>query len=240
MSAGPGDVALAGEMVLRGLLRRRLALALLVVLPLAFFAARHELVGQSIRFLTLGVAWSVSTVAFFAAVDAADAEHRLRLIGWSPWALLTGRVAALLGLGWTLSVGYLLLVVGTQEVRNAAGVGLDLATTTLIGVLLGTFLGKVARRELEGALLLFILAGMQFAADPPTLLAHVLPFWSTRELGTWAIDGPRFAPLGGGLLHAAATAALLLVATVGLTRRRRGVRRAVSRGRASGPRAAAA
>jgi hypothetical protein len=48
----------------------------------------------------------------------------------------------------------------------------------------GTALGAMARREQDGALLLFIVAGLQFIADPPTLLAHLLPFWSTRELAT--------------------------------------------------------
>lgn len=81
MSAG--DVALAGEMTLRGLLRRRLSLALLVLLPLAFFAARHDHVGQSVRFLLVGMAWAVSTVAFFAATAASTVERRLGVTGWS-------------------------------------------------------------------------------------------------------------------------------------------------------------
>ena len=58
------------------------------------------------------------------------------------------------------------------------------------------------KRELEGALALFIIAGLQFMADPPTLIAHLLPFWSTRELGTWAIDGPDAASLAAALTHA--------------------------------------
>lgn len=220
-----GDVTLAGEMVVRGLLRRRLSLVLLTALPLAFFAARQQHVGQSVRFLTLGVAWAVSTVAFFAAVDTHAAERRLHLIGWSPWALLTGRIAGLAGVGTLLSGGYLLLVVVTQPTRNDAGVALILATTTVLGVLVGTFLGAVVQRELEGALLLFLVSGLQFAADPPSALARMLPFWSTRELGTWAIDGPSFASLGAGLLHALLTAALLLAGTAALTARQGGRRR---------------
>lgn len=219
------DAAVAGEMVLRGLLRRRLSPALMVVLPLAFYAARREHVGQSIRFLILGVAWAVSTAAFFAAVSGRDVERRLCLTGWSWPVLLAGRLGALLAVGGAMSGAYLALVAADQPVRSIAGVGLDLATTTVVAVLVGSFLGVVVRRELEGALLLFIVSGLQFLADPPSLLARVLPFWSTREIATWAVDGPQAAALAGGVLHAAGTAAALLAATAVLSGRRLRVRR---------------
>lgn len=214
-----GDAAVAAEMVLRGLQRRRLSVVLLAVLPLAFYAARHERMGQSIRFLILGMAWAVSTAAFFAAVSSRDVERRLCLTGWSWPALFVGRVGAVLSVGAVMSAGYLALVALDQPVRSLAGIALDLATTALVSVLLGTFLGVLARRELEGALLLFIVSGLQFMADPPSTLAHVLPFWSTREIATHAIDGADAASLGAGVLHASATGAVLLAATTYLTGR---------------------
>jgi hypothetical protein len=213
----PVDVTLAGEMTLRGLLRRRLSLVLLVLLPLTFYAARHDHVGQSIRFLVVGVAWAVSTVAFFAATAARQVERRLGVAGWSWPSLLLGRIGALLTLGAGLSGGYLLLVVVDQPVRSNAGVALDLASTTVVAVLLGSFLGSVASRELEGALLLFIVSGLQFMVDPATTLARFLPFWSTRELATYAVDGADAAGLAGGLLHATATALILATATAWLS-----------------------
>jgi hypothetical protein len=215
-----GDALVAGEMVLRGLLRRRASVALLVLLPLAFYAARHEQVGQSIRFLILGVAWAVSTTAFFASVSARDVERRLCLTGWSRWALFAGRIGAQLAVGVAMSGGYLLLVALDQPVRNIGGVALDLVTTTSLAVLVGSFVGVVVTRELEGALLLFIVSGLQFMADPPSLLARVLPFWSTREIATYAVDGPDAGIVAHGLLHAAATAAVLLAVTAHLTARR--------------------
>jgi hypothetical protein len=215
-----GGAAVAGEMVLRGLLRRRLSPALMLVLPLAFYAARREHVGQSIRFLILGVAWAVSTAAFFAAVSGRDVERRLCLTGWSWPVLLAGRLGALLAVGGAMSGAYLALVAADQPVRSVAGVGLDLATTTVVAVLVGSFLGVVVRRELEGALLLFIVSGLQFMADPPSLLARALPFWSTREIATWAVDGPQAASLAGGVLHALGTASVLLAATAVLSGRR--------------------
>ena len=80
-----------------------------------------------------------------------------------------------------------------------------LAITACTAVAVGTALGALVRREQDGALLLFIVAGLQFIANPPTLLAHVLPFWSTRELGTWAIDGPQAASITAALAHAGVT-----------------------------------
>lgn len=210
----PDDAALAGEATLRGLLRRYLSLALLVLLPLVFFAARREHVGQSIRFLVLGVAWAVSTVAFFAAVAARQVERQLGVAGWSWRSLLAGRIGALLGLGLVLSGGYLALVVVDQPVRSNAGVALDLAATTLVAVVLGSFLGTIVTRELEGALVLFMVSGLQFMVDPASGLAPLLPFWSSRELATYAVDGPGAGDLTDGLLHAAVAAAVLAAGTV--------------------------
>jgi hypothetical protein len=206
------------EMTLRGLLRRRTSLALLVLLPLAFYAARHDQVGQSIRFLALGLAWAVSTVALFATLDARQTESRLCISGWSRRDLIGGRALALLGIALALALAYLALILADDRpVAHDAGVGLILVTTAIIAVALGSMLGVVAGRELEGALLLLIIAGLQFIADPPTTLAHALPFWSTRELGTHAIDGSQHGSLGAGLVHAAATLGLLGATTLTIT-----------------------
>ena len=66
-----------------------------------------------------------------------------------------------------------LVAVDGQAERTLA-VGLMLAVTACTAVAAGTALGALVRREQDGALLLFIVAGLQFIADPPTLLAHAL------------------------------------------------------------------
>ena len=80
---------IVGELTVRGLLRRRVAMAILVVLPLLLYVARHDHVGQSIRGLLFGVSWAVTTVAYFAATANRDAEPRLCLAGWT-WPKLVG------------------------------------------------------------------------------------------------------------------------------------------------------
>jgi hypothetical protein len=42
-------------------------------------------------------------------------------------------------------------------------------------------------------------------------------FWSTRELGTYAIEGSQHGSLGAGLVHAAATLGLLGATTLTIT-----------------------
>lgn len=188
-------MTVVAEMTLRGLARRRATLALLVALPLLFYVARHDLPGQSIRFLALGLAWAVSTLALFAALAGRGSEPRLRVGGWSP--------AALLGLALALALLYAALIAVDGQADRVAAVGLMLAVTACTAVAAGTALGALVRREQDGALALFIVAGLQFIANPPTLLAHVLPFWSTRELATWAIDGA--GEPAAAFAHAAAT-----------------------------------
>ena len=208
---------IVAEMTLRGIARRRASVAPLLALPLLFYLVRHELPGQSVRFLALGLAWAASTLALFAALES---EPRLRLAGWTWRALVGGRVTGLVAVTVLLALAYLVLVAADRQVDRTPAVGLVLAVTACTGVVTGTALGAVVRRELEGALALFMIAGLQFMADRPTLLAHLLPFWSTRELGTWAIDGPGAASLGAALTHAAATVMIGAGITAALTMRR--------------------
>jgi hypothetical protein len=209
---------IVAEMTLRGLLRRRGTLALLAALPLLFYVARHSLAGQSVRFLAIGLAWAISTLALFAALAARATEPRLRVGGWSLRALLAGRVAGLLAVALILAVAYFALVAADGQVDRVLAVGAMLLVTGAIAVAAGTALGAVAPREQDGALLLFIVAGLQFIADPPSVLAHLLPYWSTRELATWAVDGAGD-PLAA-LAHAGATIALCAAVTVARTPRR--------------------
>jgi hypothetical protein len=208
------------EMTVRGVTRRRAAALLMLALPLAFYLVRHDLPGQSVRFLAIGLAWAASTLALFAALGARAGEPRLVVAGWSPLDLVGGRVTALLAIALVMAVGYLTVVAVDEQVDDVAGVALMLGVTAGTAVALGTALGALATRELEGALALFIVAGLQFMADPPTLLAHLLPFWSTRELGTHAVDGADAASLEAALTHAAVTVLVCVLVTVAATARR--------------------
>ncbi|MBB4663732.1 hypothetical protein [Conexibacter arvalis] len=212
-----------GEMTLRGLSRRRASLALLFALPLAFYLARHGQPWQAVRFLGVGLAWAASTIALFAALDARGTEPRLRVSGWSWRDLVAGRVGAIALLGLVLAGCYVALVAVDRPIGTTGSLALALAVTAITGVATGSALGALAPRELEGALLLFIVAGLQMVVDPEAGAARLLPFWSTRELMTRAIEGSSSsASLAAALVHAGATVALCALVTAIASRRRIG------------------
>lgn len=193
---------------LRELARRRAALLLVILLPLAFYAARADVQGQAIRFLALGVGWAVATLALFSHVGSRHLDRRLAVIGASPTVLLLGRQLALIGAGLAVAAAYLGLVALTQDVSELWAVGLLLATTVLIAAPLGAVVSLALPRELEGALALLAVMATQMLADPEGLLAKVLPLWSTRELTTYAVDPVGDEYLHRGLLHFAVVLAL--------------------------------
>ena len=216
------------EMTLRDLPRRRAVLALLFVTPLVFYLGRRgDHTGQAIRFVTLGLGFTVSTAALFCAVAARSLEARLRLGGYRPAHLYLGRLAAVVGVGLAIATPYLFVLLYDQRVDRIGAIALSLALTVAVAVPLGMLLGAAVPRELESALLLIALLGLQMVVDPATDAARLLPFWSAREIGTYAVDLADAGYLRRGLIHGLATAALLIVvtatlATVRLRRRHRG------------------
>jgi hypothetical protein len=202
-------VAVIAEMTLRELGRRRAVLLLLVLLPLGFYLGRRDLTGQSVRFLVLGLAWAVSTLALFSTTGARDLDSRLRVCGGRVRDLVVGRGVALLGVGTVLAAGFAVLVAVDQDVRWFPGVLINLGIAVALGVPLGAFLGQVLPRELEGTLTLMVILAVQFLADPGTVVATLLPFWALREISSYAIDDVGAEYLHRGLLHAAVTFVVL-------------------------------
>lgn len=218
-----GDLTLHARLTLRALARRRLAVGILVVLPVAFYLATNDVWYRSVRALVFGVTWAVSTVAFFAALAARQVEPRLRLAGRRTGFLVGARLAALLVLAGLLAGASWLLVVADNPVRSPAAMAVDLAVAGVVAVAFGSAIGAVVTRELEGALILFLFAGLQAVTNPFGLLARLLPFWSSRELATWAIDGPEAGSWAAGLAHGAlVTVACGVLIAAGAGRRRGG------------------
>jgi uncharacterized membrane protein len=201
-------IGVVASTTVRSLLRRRTAIVILVAMPLVFYLARHDAIGQSVRSLVFGISWAMSTVAFFAAVAAHDVEPRLELAGARRSALLAGRLTGLLAVGAAISLAFFLLVAADRDVNSLGVVGLDFAVTAVVAVAFGTALGAVVGRELEGALVIFFVAGLQATVNPFTTAAKFLPFWSSRELATVSVDGAEAASLAGGLVHAAVVVGL--------------------------------
>jgi hypothetical protein len=213
------------------LLRRRAVVALLVAVPLAFYLARHDLVGQSIRFAAIGMAWALSTLAAFAGLAGQAVDPRLRVSGYRTGELLTGRVLGLAYIAVPLVVVYAAVILVDQRgLDRWIGVIGMLVATAAVAIPFGLLVAAVLRRPLEAAMLLLIVAGMQMILDPFGVAARFMPFWSVRELGTWTVDGTDGGYVRRAVLHAAAAVLLLgaltVVARVRALRRRPHLRQA--------------
>ncbi|WP_395103962.1 hypothetical protein [Actinomadura sp. SCN-SB] len=187
---------------LQEMIRRRVALLFVFLLPLVFYVVRIDVHWQAIRFLSVGVGWAVATLALFSHVGARRLDRRLTVIGASPTALFFGRQAALAAVGVFVAGVYFGLVAVTQEdLPHLAGVALLLVTTVLIGAPLGALVSLVISRELEGALALLSIMALQLLVDPAGAAARLLPLWSTRELTAYAIQGHGSGSLSSGTIH---------------------------------------
>lgn len=196
---------------LRELSRRRAALLFVLVLPLVFYLVRIDVYWQAIRFLALGVGWAVATLALFSHVGARRLDQRLAVAGASPTALFFGRQLALVAVGLPVAAVYFLLVAATQDLLRLPAVGLLLATTVLVAAPLGAVVSLVVPRELEGALALLSVMTLQLLVDPGDAAARVLPLWSTRELGAYAIEAVGSEYLQRGLVHVGVVLAVCVV-----------------------------
>ena len=222
MTTTATSLAVPAEMAVRAILRRRLTVAILVVMPIAFYFVTHESVGRAVRSLAFGLSWSMSTLAFFAAIGGRRLEPRLGLAGWGRTALVAGRLGGLTALAAVLIGLFAALVAVDQTSADMAPITVVFAVTAGVAIALGTAVGTVIDRELEGTLVLFFLAGLQAVVNPFEGYARALPFWSSRQLSTWAVDGSDAGSLGSGLTHAAVVVALCgSVVTAVLLRGRR-------------------
>lgn len=211
-------IVVVAEMALREILRRRSVLVLLLLLPLAFYLSRRgDHAGQSIRFVCLGLGWALSTAALFAGGAARALEPRLRLSGYRIKHLVLGRLCALWTVGLALSVPYWVLIRLDQgEVRYGA-IALIMTLTVAVSAPFGLALSAILPRELEGTLLLLIVVGMQMMMDPADKATRVLPFWFSREIGTYAVDHTDGGYLERGLVHGLAAAFALTIVVAALS-----------------------
>ena len=202
-------VLVVGRATVVELLRRRTVLVLMVLVPLVFYVARHDLEGQSIRFLNVGMAWALSTLAAFAGLAGQAIDPRLRLSGYRPAQLLTGRLLGLAAVAIPLAVLYAAVILIDRRPDRWAGAVLSLGLTVVVALPLGLLVAALLRRPLEAAMLLLIVSGVQMILDPADDSSRALPFWSVREVITWTVDGTDDGYVRRGLVHAAVAVVVL-------------------------------
>ena len=139
---------------------------LVVTLPLWFYLVRHDLAGQSVRMLTLGIAWAISTLTLFVVIGArrrgpaAAADRRVGAVAGRRAA--AGDEPRRRGAG----AGYWALVAVDQDVRRPWAVGPMMLVTALVAAPFGSLVAALLPRELEGALGLLTVVAVQMLADP--------------------------------------------------------------------------
>ena len=200
--------------------RRRAAVLLVITLPLWFYLVRRDQTGQSIRMLALGIGWAISTLTLFVVNASRGVDPRLRLSGASVTGLVGGRLLAMSGAGAVLAFGYWLLISVDQSVPHPFVAGLVMLVAALVAAPFGSLVGALLPRELEGALALLSVCAVQMLADPAGLAAKLMPFWSVREIGTYAVDGTDIDYLWRGLAHFAVVWLVCTAGTLALFARR--------------------
>ena len=206
-------------MLARDLLRRRVALALLVGLPLAFYGVtRSSSDDLALTSGGVGLAWSIAGAALFCSLAARDVDQRLVLDGFRPWELITGRLVMLTAFAAALAIGFGGLMVSVSDPPDRFGVVLALALVVAGGVPFGLAIGAIVPRELEGTLLLIGVVGIQMSVSSTDDLVGALPFGAAQRL----LDQPARVPVGRGaaLVHGAGWAVVLLAIVVVAWRRR--------------------
>jgi hypothetical protein len=218
-------VLTVADMTLREILRRRAVMVIILLLPLAFYMSRRgDHLGQSIRFVCLGLGWALSTAALFTGSAAGGLEPRLRLSGYRGHQLYLGRLVALWAAGGLLSAPYFLLILVDQDGVSHGAIALIMALMVAVAAPFGLALGALLPRELEGTLLLLTVVGLQMMMDPADASSRLLPFWFSREIATYAIDHTDGGYLARGLVHGAVcalafTALVALLSAIRLRRR---------------------
>lgn len=194
--------------------RRRAALLLVITLPLWFYLVRRGQTGQSVRMLTLGIGWAVSTLTLFVVNASRSVDPRLRLNGASVAGIIGGRLVAMTGVGVAIALAYWALTAADQTMPHPWAAGLMMLATAFVAAPFGSLIGALLPRELEGALALLSVCAVQMLADPAGTVAKLMPFWSAREIGNYAVDGGGIDIVGRGLAHAAVVWLLCTGATI--------------------------
>lgn len=197
----------------RDLRRRRVAMALLVCLPLAFYfstldspAGPGQLPFRVIAG-TLGMSWAIGSAAMFLLSGARRVDERLVLAGYSPWELLVGRLVLLLGFAAVLVVVFGIVILATADFRQPALLFAALLAVGAAAIPLGLAIASVLPGELEGTLVLIVVVGIQMSPNLPAWMpsAGAITLAESALRGHGAILAPLFAIAlwSSGLLGAA-------------------------------------
>lgn len=185
-----GRLAAVAAAHARILARRRTAVLLLALLPLAFYGALYRHSPHAITVGGVASAFSAGGSAIFSMLPARAADQRLALAGYRPAVLITGRLIVLEAASIVISLITAAVMIAGTGPPHPADVFAGVILTGLAAVPLGLALGALLPRELEAVLILIGIVGIQITADPATTLSALLPFHAARQLLDAAVSTP--------------------------------------------------
>lgn len=208
----------------RELLRRRLALVLLVAMPLSFFLLTFysEDTSQP-RWSTIsgaiGMGFAVAGAALFSMLAARGIDPRLVLAGWRPAQIIIGRLLLLQVMGVAIGTCFVLVMLPLWQPPHPAALILAILAVDVVSVSIGLTIAALVPRELEGTLLVITIVGLQMSIPVDSDVATYTPLYGAMRLLRIAAEG---GAITGPILHALGyAAALLLIAGLAWYRRLR-------------------
>lgn len=211
------------EMQGRDLSRRRMALAMLVALPLAFYLSTYGDKDFGLVAGGIGMSWSVAGAGLFLSLASRRTDARLVLSGYRPWEILGGRLLFLEVLAIVLVALFSILMVTLSDPVEPSALVEGIALAAFISVPLGLALAALVPRELEGALLLIGIVGVEMSLPVGAALAPALPLYGPLKLMRVAAGFEE--GTATVVLHSFASAAVLLALAVAIFAKRARVRR---------------
>jgi hypothetical protein len=193
----------------RELLRRRLALALVVAVPLAWYLTIPPGEEFGVVAADWGLAFAVAAAAFFAVLSWRRVDPRLGLAGFRPLEQVLGRLVLLETVGITVGVIFFPFILWRSAIERPALLALGLVATALIAVPIGFAIAQLLPRELEGTIAILGVIGLEMSLPAGSAVAPFLPLYGPLELLRASIGAG--GEVGVLLLHVAGSMTLLLL-----------------------------
>ena len=196
------------------LYRRKLAILLLLGLPLAFYVLAGN-GGLAISFATVGFGWSIAIMSLFSTQSLRAITPRLALLGFRPVEIVTGRVLSIACYGAVIGTPLFLFLQADDVVRSPSHLALSLGFAVVGSCTAGLAVGAISDRETETMLFLIGLVSLTLVAPSNSTLAEVLPMFATDEYAWAAVNGELQPSQQPWKATALVSAVLGLVAVVG-------------------------
>jgi hypothetical protein len=229
-----GRTITVAAMHARDLGRRRLALAIVILLPLVFYffyelqpdPATEQLLAENpeqfaaadlwvVAAGAIGVGWAIAVAALFVMIGSRRADQSLLLAGYRPAELLVGRVLTVLALTAIITPLFA-VVIWSQRDLAFAPLAFAIGLSGVVAATIGVLAAALVPREMEGVLLIIGVVGIQMTADPQ----RWMPLWGAGEMLARSAGLPDAASVGAAFAHSLIYATALLAIGIAVWARR--------------------